>query len=144
MEGQEKSALETRLRCEVEEVHAFIAGWFRGTVTNDQATFNAGLGDRLADDLINIQPAGRVLTRDDLLIPMFGAYGANPGFDISIRDFRLLHLPADGKTAAATYVEDQRGALNTVPADNSRITTVLFDVSADEPLWLHLHETAVK
>ncbi|MGI9355484.1 MAG: hypothetical protein ACR2PF_10045, partial [Rhizobiaceae bacterium] len=40
-------------------------------------------------------------------------------------------------------VEDQRGARNTVPADDFRITTVLFDVSGPNPVWLHLHETAV-
>ncbi len=144
MDGQDKSTLETRLRREVEEVHAFIAGWFQGAITNDRVTFDAGLGNRLAQGLINIQPAGQVLTRDDLLIPMFGVHGANPDFDISIRDFRLLHVSPDGMTATAVYVEDQRGALNTVPADNSRITTVLFDISGDAPLWLHLHETAVK
>ncbi len=143
MQKQENAALEERLRREVEDLHAFIAAWFRGEVDNDQSTFDTGLGNRLADGLINIQPSGQSLSRADLLEPLFAAHGANPDFNLSIRDFRLLHLSPDGTTAVAVYVEDQTGALNTVPADNSRMTTVLFDVSNDMPLWLHLHETAV-
>ena len=67
----------------------------------------------------------------------------NPDFNISICDFHLLHVSPDEMTAAAVYVENQTGARNTVPEDNSRITTVLFDVSQAQPLWLHLHETSV-
>ena len=144
MHEKELPSLEARLRREVAEVHAFIAGWFRGDIPDDRETFDAGLGNRLADGLINIQPSGRTLTKDDLVVPMFRANGANPNFEISIRDFRLIRVLPDGSTAAAIYVEDQRGARNTTPADNSRITTVLFDITGATPVWLHLHETAVR
>jgi len=143
MQEQVTATLEERLRREVKDVHAFIAAWFRGGERNDQETFDVRLGNRLADGLINIQPSGQSLSRSDLLDPLFAAHGMNPDFGISIRDFGLLHVSPDGDIAAATYIEDQTGALNTAPADNSRITTVLFDVSGDNPIWLHLHETAV-
>lgn len=143
MQKQEFAALEDRLRREVEEVHAFIAAWFRGDARNARDIFEFSLGNQLASDLINIQPSGGTLNKDDLLTPLFKAHGANPDFNISIRDFRLLHISPDGATAAAVYVEDQTGALNTAPPNNSRITTILFDVSGSGPVWLHLHETKV-
>ena len=53
---------------------------------------------------------------------------------------------AEGDLAVATYVEHQRGAKNTVPADNDRISTVVFRLGGEgqRPVWLHIHETAVK
>lgn len=135
--------LEDRLRREIEAVHVFIAAWFNGSCPKDRATFDAGLGSRLAAELVNVQPSGRVLTRDELLEPIFKTHGANADFAITIRNVRLVHVSADGATAVVTYLEDQRGAKNTQPADNVRITTVVFDVSEDAPRWLHLHETAV-
>jgi len=143
MQEHVNMALGERLRREVDDVHAFTAAWFRGDVKIDRNTFDTRLGDRLADGLINIQPSGESLSRSDLPDPLFDAHGMNPGFNISIRDFHLLHVSPDEMTAAAVYVENQTGARNTVPEDNSRITTVLFDVSQAQPLWLRLQETSV-
>ena len=126
---------------EIRQVHAFIAAWFRGDVDQDDATFDTQLAKRSDPRMINIQPSGQVLTRSDLLDGLRGGYGANPHFGIEILNCEL-RLQAAGQ-ALVTYVEQQRGAKNTVPADNRRVSSVLFDMSGATPRWLHIHETAV-
>ncbi len=141
------SGLELQLRSEVEAVHAFIAAWFRGEVSQEQGAFDTHLANRLAMDLINIQPSGQVLSRDQLMKSIYNGHGSNEDFGITIQDFRLLQISPIQGVAVASYVEHQRGAKNTTPADNLRITTVLFQISGPSqqgPVWLHLHETALQ
>jgi hypothetical protein len=126
---------------EIEQVHAFIAAWFRGDMEQDDAAFEARLANRFDHQMINIQPSGQLLTRSDLLGGLRSGYGANPNFQIEILNCEL-RFQAGGQ-ALVTYVEQQRGAKNTVPADNRRVSSVLFDISGAEPRWLHIHETAV-
>ena len=135
--------LEAALRAEVERLHAFLAGWFRGDLPRDRALFDGVFADRLAPGMVNIQPSGRGLTKAQLLGAIFEGHGANPAFEIAIRDFRLLFVSADRGSALATYVEEQRNARNSDPPDNARVSTVLFRLSEDgPPTWLHLQETA--
>ncbi|MEM9357431.1 MAG: hypothetical protein AAGB04_14580 [Pseudomonadota bacterium] len=131
---------------EVEALHAFISQWFRGELGRTSEVYQRGFTERLADNLVNIQPSGQVLTRADLLDPIEAAHGANPDFRISISDVTLRHISKDQTLIQATYVEHQTGARNTTPSDNDRISTVLFsrDPSTDRLTWLHLHETAVQ
>ena len=142
----EHDKLSARLEDEVKAVHEFIGAWFRGDVASDLVAFNREFAAHLADDLINIQPGGGLLTRQNLLSMIHDGYGGNGNFRIEIRDFRLRRVWPDVGLVLATYVELQKGARNTTPPDNERITTVLFDVSdeLDHPLWLHLHESAVR
>ncbi len=137
-------ALASRLQAEVVALHDFIAAWFRGALPKERALYERDFVSRLAPDLVNIQPAGRVLSRADLLEPIFEAHGANPDFAIAIRDFRLVTVSASGDLAVATYVEDQKNARNSTPPDNARRSTVVFklDAGGERPLWLHLQETA--
>lgn len=137
--------LADHLRGEVEMVHDFIAAWFRGDVAPSAQAFDAQLTDRLAPSLVNIQPSGRVLLRDDLLSAVRDGYRSNPDFQISVEQFALRAVFADATLALATYVEFQRGAKNTTPSDNTRLTTVLFftPTTSARPTWLHLHETAL-
>lgn len=128
-----------KLRAEIEDVHAFIAAWFRGDVARDDALYDAELADRVAPDLINIQPSGQVLTRTDLVEGIRKGYGTNPAFEIRISDFVLRFK--DNDRALVTYVEHQSGAKNST-AENRRISSVWFAISPEgAPMWLHIHET---
>lgn len=135
--------MSVRLRSEIEHVHAFISAWFRGEVTRDAALFDAQLAARLDSALVNIQPSGQALTRAELVNGIRSGYGGNPKFRIDIDNVVVRF--ADNDLALVTYVEYQRGAKNTVPADNRRVSTVLFRGVQEgaAPVWLHIHETGL-
>ena len=135
--------MKNQLQREIEQVHAFIAAWFRGEVARDDVLFDLHLAARMDASLVNIQPSGQVLTRADLVDGIRAAHGSNPDFQIEISDVAVRLLDVD--LALVTYVEFQRGARNTVPADNRRVSSVLFcNVSSGgEPVWLHIHETGL-
>ncbi|MEO1490767.1 MAG: hypothetical protein AAFV19_01265 [Pseudomonadota bacterium] len=127
-------------RTEIERLHAFIEGWFRGTMPKD--TFAQGFANRLHAGFENVQPSGAVLSRADLLDPIRDAHGRNPDFRIKIRDVRLLGAWPEAKLIQASYIEAQTGARNSA-ADNDRRSTVLFESPLGRLIWRHLHETAV-
>lgn len=131
------------IREDIEAVHQFISAWFRGDLPRTAGTFAAGLGDRLASDFVNIQPAGRILTREALLDSIESGHGANPAFRIEIGDVRAKIVDGDD-LALATYVERQSGARQS-DARNARISSVLLRRRPDTGTfeWLHIHETAV-
>lgn len=132
-----------RMRLEIETLHDFIAAWFRGDVEQSDVVFDNGLGSRLDGGLINIQPSGEVLSRLQLVDGIRAGYGRNREFRIEISD--VVVRWADKDRALVTYVEFQQGARNTVPADNARISSVLFCADAgggDALRWMHIHETA--
>lgn len=128
-------------RAEIERLHAFIEGWFRGDPAADR--FAEGFANRLHTGFENIQPSGRVLTRGALLDPIRSARGTNPDFRIEIEDVRLLGAYPDARLVHATYVEAQFGARNTTPSDNRRRSTVLFEQPFNRLIWRHLQETAL-
>ncbi|MGI9393116.1 MAG: DUF4440 domain-containing protein [Boseongicola sp.] len=132
-----------RFRNEIEDMHAFIAAWFRGDVAHDGKLFEEQFARRLDPALVNIQPSGQVLTRADLLDGIHAGYAGNANFQIEIED--VVPRFAQGDVALVTYVEFQRGAKNTVPADNRRVSSVWFrSVQDGAPLrWLHIHETGL-
>ena len=136
--------LEPEVAHEIEAVHDFISAWFRGDMPVEDNDFETGLAARLAPQLINVQPAGQILTRDELLTAIRMGHGANPAFRIKIRDVRIHGCFEDGNLVLASYTELQTGALNTKPSDNARISTVLLQRKreADGFTWLHIHETA--
>ncbi|MEM7237761.1 MAG: DUF4440 domain-containing protein [Pseudomonadota bacterium] len=124
---------------EIERLHAFISGWFRGEI--DESAFGPDFADRLHPQFENIQPLGVVLTKPDLLEPIMQARGSNTDFRIAIREPRILGTWPG--VILATYVEEQTGARNTVPPDNDRRSTVLFCVEGRALVWRHLQETAL-
>lgn len=136
--------LQALIQAEIEAVHDFIAAWFRGEGDGSPEAFAQGLADRLAADLVNIQPSGRTLTRAGLIDPMAAAFGVNREFQIAISDVEVRFVDAVQGLVLATYVEHQSGARNTTPSSNSRVSTVLFRLGEDgqRPTWLHIHETA--
>lgn len=132
------------VREEIEVVHRFISAWFRGEGPDTDAAFAAGLADRLVPGFVNIQPAGSVLERDALLLPIRKAHGANPDFRIEIADVRIRYADTSGELVLATYLEIQFGARQSTPPTNTRISSALMRrAESGELEWLHLHETAV-
>ena len=138
----ELTAVQAEVCDEVAGLHRFISAWFRGEVPATDDNFDLGFARRLAPSMINIQPAGKVLTHADLVDSVRSGYATNPGFTIEIQQVKVLGV--EGGLAFATYFELQRGAKNTVPSDNARISTVLLqrDESPRPFRWLHIHETA--
>ncbi len=142
--SEDHASLQSTLCGEVERLHQFIAFWFQGAQPAQELDFQGEFADQLAHDFINIQPSGQILTRSDLLDGIQQDYGANPDFGIQISDCELQWQNAEQTFALVTYLEHQTGAKNTTPADNTRRSSVLFEVrSGLRPLWLHIHETAV-
>lgn len=142
--SSEEARLEQAVRHEIETIHRFIAAWFRGEIAANGDDFETLLAAQLAPQLVNIQPAGHVLSRDDLLTGLRKGHGTNPAFRIDIRDVRVRGYFAECNLVLATYTELQTGALNTNPPDNARISTVLLRRApeANRFTWLHIHETA--
>lgn len=128
---------------EVQALHRFIAEWFQGHEPNTPENFEAGFARRLDPCFINIQPAGRMLSRDELLNAIRDGHGSNPAFKIEIRDLIVHRELDDGRLLLVTYIEVQSGAKKSNPPTNGRLSSVLFErVEGAEYLnWLHLHET---
>ena len=120
---------------EIVRLHDFLAAWFRGELNTDD--FDPGFASSLHPDFENVQPAGVVLTRDDLLTAIRDGYGANPHFQIAIEAPRLLGSWPN--QILAQYVEFQTGARASAP-ENRRLSTVLFEKSTDRLIWRYLTE----
>ena len=144
-DANRSGALLDAVRDEIEAVHRFIAAWFRGEMSQTAACFEAGFAGRVDADLVNIQPAGLALSREALLSSIEKGFGTNPRFEIEIRDVRIPFVCERSGLLLATYVEVQRGALQTTPPENVRISTVLLqrDIASGSFTWLHIHETAI-
>lgn len=127
------------VRTEIETLHAFLAGWLSGRLNKDKARFTAEIDGILGPGFYNVQPAGRVLTKNNLLEGLWDGYGMSPDFDIRVTDVVLRqHLAGD--TVVATYVEHQRGARNSPPF-NVRLSTAVLAPQKDRYLWHTVHET---
>ena len=129
------------VRGEVERLHTFISAWFRGDGELNDFGFEREFSSVLSSSFINIQPSGEVLSRDVLLGPIERAFGSNPDFAITVSDVEI-RIGMSGEFCLATYLEFQQGAKNTVPADNYRRSTVLFEKVDGRLVWHHIHETA--
>jgi len=134
--------LRRTVQVEIEALHKVIETWIRGDQPADNSWFGANFSQRLAPGFVNIQPAGKALTRAELIGDIETMHGANPAFAISIRDVRLVAIFAACDAVVATYIEDQTGARNSA-ARNSRVSTVTMRLVGEMPQWLHLQETAI-
>ncbi len=131
----------TRLTGEVERLHRFLQDWISGAIAPDQSLLEAEFAGALAPKFYNVQPAGQVLQRADIIEQIQAMHGANPNFAIHVEDVRASAVPAPG-LLLGTYIEVQSGARNS-PADNRRLSSVLIDFSATPASWLFVHETWV-
>jgi len=132
---------EARAIAEIVRLHDFLADWFRGSLP--AVSLGHGLADALHPDFACIMPSGTMVERAALLASIEAAHGSNPAFRIEIREPRLLATWGDGATLLMTYIEAQFGALNSLPADNLRRSSAVFETVDGRLLWRHLQETAL-
>jgi len=125
---------------EIVELHEVFVDWFSGRCANDDNTFARRFSSRFCDKFSYVQPGGQELTLEMLTTGLRKAHGSNPKFRIAIRDVRVRFASDD--CVVASYQELQRGAVNSTPANNARVSTVLFRrPDGDTLLWTHLQET---
>ena len=122
---------------EVERLHDVISGWFRGEIASDR--YDPEFAAALHAEFENIQPSGRVLTRDAIVQGIRDGRGTNPDFRISIENPRIRGTWPG--LILATYVEFQTGATNSA-RQNRRLSTVLFE-TGPRLIWRHLQETGL-
>lgn len=66
------TGLEERVRSEIEALHRVIDRWIRGETPNNAGFFEDNFASRFVAGFVNIQPAGKVLSRSDLLSDIRG------------------------------------------------------------------------
>ncbi len=135
------TSLERRAELEVERLHAFFTGWFRGELAARDEVF-AEFADVMAPEFEMVTPGGALRPRDALLAALRGAHGAwrdDAGATIEIRGQRATILPGTSY-ALARYEEWQRLA----GAWRGRRSTALLREREGAPHgleWVHVHET---
>ena len=123
---------------EIVRLHEFLGAWFRGELGEEQ--FAPGFADVLHADFENVQPAGIILTRADILTMIADGKGSNPDFRITIERPRLLgSWPG---FLLFQYVEHQTGARHSAP-ENRRLSTVLFERVDQGLSWRYLVEVGL-
>ncbi len=127
---------------EIKRLHQFLENWLNGSAPDRDAVFAEGIEDILHPAFVNIQPAGILLERGQLLDQLRAGHGASPDFRIRIRNVVVRQSPDRAGTMLATYEEYQKGARNSARSDNARLSSALFHRDANGRLvWLHIHET---
>ena len=129
-----------RVDAEIRRLHRFLENWLNGTLPGTEDELEKHLTSRLHPEFFNIQPAGIVLTRDALVRQIRFGHGASPDFAIHIRNVTVRHH-VDAHRVIATYEEYQRGAQKSARANNARLSTALFDLTAEDAIWHFIQET---
>ena len=128
---------------EVIQLHEFFEDWFRGNCNDTDRVFKRRLLSRMDIDFHIILPNGENYYGDQFWPAMREQHGANPDFEISLRNFSRK-LQIGRKTFVVNYEEWQKNAKNSRPANNGRISTAVFVVDNTAPngvKWVHVHET---
>ena len=120
---------------EIERMHQFVAGWFRGEY--EQAAFTQGFEDALHRDFERITPSGLVVDRDAQIEMLANANGTSPFFRIATSDIRLIASYPD--LLVAGCIEKQSGARNSEQVNLRRVTILL--TPGPRLRWLRVHET---
>lgn len=140
MDPEARASIET----DILEMHRFFEDWFTGRCPDDDETFERGVARRLAPAFRIVMPGGTMLDRDGLLGALRAGHGVNGEFRIEIRDVAGRYLDTGHGLVLATYVEWQSDAVNSVPPDNGRMSSAVFERHAGAPngfRWVHVHET---
>lgn len=124
---------------EVVRLHDFLGAWFRGELPPEALEQDFA---RVLDPAFeNVQPAGVILSRADIVSGIKSGRGTNPEFQITIEEPRLLgSWPG---FVLFKYVEHQTGARASVP-ENKRLSTVLFERKANNLMWRYLTEVGLE
>lgn len=135
-EAMDQSALENAVKQEIEDLHAFFVGWYNGALP--QNAYETGFLAKLDSGFTIIMPSGTELNYEELCSAMKASFGKKPGFQIEIRNVRLVTFSET--TAVATYEEWQHDDLEGPDSASARISTVVFE-RGDSLSWRHVHET---
>lgn len=128
---------EQRCRLEVEQLHQFFQGWFRGELPDTDEAF-ARFESVIAERFEMIPPSGRIVERASILEAVRGQRGKEPAARIWIENHR--HCFTIGNLSQVTYEEWQEME----GVKRGRISSALMETNEDTPNgvhWLHLHET---
>lgn len=118
---------------EVERLHDFFQGWFRGDLAGDDF---AGCEAALAPGFAIVTPGGDLVRRDELLAALRRHHGKEPR-DFAIETVgRQCHQVND--VHLVTYEERQSGPRSTI-----RLSTAAITAGDDGFLWHSVHETWV-
>lgn len=131
-----QSELENAVRQEVEDLHAFFVAWYNGALP--QSAYETAFLAKLDSGFTIIMPSGTELSYDELCSAMRASFGKKPGFQIEIRNVRLVK--STEAMVVATYEEWQDNDLEGPDSASARISTVVFE-RGDALLWRHVHET---
>ena len=129
---------------EIIRLHRFFDAWFTGTGENSDRYFSEHFASCMAPDLHLVFPSGRDVTAETFLSEMRTAHGSNPQFKAQVRNVREKELGDRSRIVFATYEEWQKGALNSKPPNNGRVSSAAFLEDRSRPgglMWLHVHET---
>lgn len=129
-------ALQSEIRQDIVDLHDFFVGWYNGELP--QEAYDSEFDARLGPAFTIVLPSGVELDRDSLSGAMRESFGKNPGFQIEIRNVRLVH--ATKSMAVATYEEWQRKDEGGPESVSGRLSTVVL-ARGEILQWLHVHET---
>ena len=135
------SSQQAQIQAEVVQLHEFFVDWFNGTCEHSEAYFDTHFVSRFDDEYQMVMPNGVLFTRATMFPEMYNAYGSSQ-FKIQVRKIEARDVGAD--LSIATYEEWQKGALNSEPSNNGRVSSGLFRTDASAPngvRWVHLQET---
>lgn len=125
---------------EVVDLHRFFEGWFRGELTDDDATF-ARFATALAPEFRMVSPSGGTIEHAELLVllrRLHGSRRAEPDFRIEVAELKVRWQ--DAGRALVAYRERQRWP----DRWSDRHTLAAFRPEPTAPLgiaWTDLQET---
>jgi hypothetical protein len=131
-----------RATAEIHDLHEFLVDWFRGDCPNDEAALSTRFSSHFDPTFMFAPTAGPLITLESLVVGLRAEYGVSPGIAIVVRNVRQ-HIVSP-ELGVFTYEEWQRDAANATPANNGRLSTVIFRQAPTAPgglQWAHLHET---
>jgi len=127
----------TKAVTEVSRLHSAIEAWVTGRMPKD--CFAAEIADHLAPEFRIVEPHGGLVHREALINGLWGGWGKNPAFRITIEACEVVEAQQD--LVVVTYLERQTGAKLAKPT-NARRSTCVFRVG-DRAMHVFLHETWV-
>lgn len=135
-QAMSQSEMENAVRQEVEDLHDFFVGWYHGSLP--ESAYETAFLAKLDAGFTIIMPSGTELGYDELCAAMKASYGKKPGFQIEIRNVRLVK--SSEAMVVATYEEWQHNDLEGPDSTTARVSTVVFE-RGNALSWRHVHET---